>query len=211
MYRQLPRSLPHYPALGLLLVCVLCCTADIGVARADSPMEALRENIGKGIAVLRDPRYDADTERPAQRERLCAIAQEMFDPSLFSKLALGANWGRFSGDEQKVFVDSFAHYLCRYYLSRLQQRYTDENIAFVEQAFKSDKLATVKVEVLWQDARVPVEVKMALRDGRWRAYDIVFMGVSAVMVYRTQFNDALANDTPAALIDNLRSRSTAVD
>ena len=48
---------------------------------------------------------------------------------------------------------------------------------------------------------------MALREGRWRAYDLVFMGVSAVLVYRSQFNAALRVDTPAALIETLRTKT----
>lgn len=203
--------MPHHPVIRLsrtvLMLLALLAAAGSAQAQSAAPMEVLRDNIGRGVQVLKDPRYADDSARDAQRERLCGIAREMFDVRLFSKLALGANWRQFSATEQEAFVDTFAHYLCRYYLSRLQQRYTDENIAFDEQIYRSPKLATVKVEVLWQDSRVPVEVKMALREGRWRAYDLVFMGVSAVMVYRTQFNDALASGTPAALIESLRARS----
>jgi phospholipid transport system substrate-binding protein len=185
-----------------LLGCLVLAQAFAG----EQPVDVLRANVARGLAVLNDPAYEAPAQRSAQRERLCEIAQEMFDPRLFSKLALGAAWKRFNATEQNEFVATFGAYLCRYYLSRLQAYYTDETVEFVHQEFKSAALATVKVEVLWQEQRVPVTIRMALREGRWKAYDLVFMGVSAVLVYRTQFEDALRESTPAALIQSLRDR-----
>ncbi len=191
----------------LLLACGPGSSREVADSSAESPQDVLRANIAKALAVLTDSRYTGASRLPAQRERLCEIAREMFDPYLFSKLALGGHWKQFSASEQQAFVDSFAHYLCRYYLSRLQERYTGESVEYIDQTFKSAALATVKIAVLWENAHVPVDIKMAFRGGRWRAYDLVFMGVSAVMVYRTQFNDALASGSPAALIEELRSRT----
>lgn len=174
---------------------------------AEAPLEVLRTNVTKAIAVLKDPRYQDAAQKPAQRGRLCEIAQEMFDPYLFSKLALGVAWERFSASERQEFVDSFAAYLCRYYLTQLQEHYDDESVTFLRQVYRSPQIARVEIEVLWQDARVPVKIRMALRDGHWKAYDMVLMGVSAVLVYRTQFDDALRKDTPAALIQSLREKT----
>lgn len=195
--------------LGLACLLALACAVGARAAGAEQPIDVLRTNVTRGLAVLNDPQYREADRRDAQRARLCEIAQEMFDPYLFSKLALGAGWQRFSAAQQREFVATFGAYLCRYYLSRLQTFYTDESVEFVQQEFKSDAIATVAIEVLWQDKRVPVRIRMALREGRWKAYDLVFMGVSAVLVYRTQFEDALRESTPAALIQSLKERGAS--
>ena len=47
---------------------------------------------------------------------------------------------------------------------------------------------------------------MVRRNGRWRAYDIVVAGISAVLLYRAQFQARLLEATPADLISELRRR-----
>lgn len=178
-------------------------------ALADEPLEVLREHVNRGIAVLQDPRFADGTDRLAQREALCEIAHDMFDPHLFSKLALGANWGTFSETQRTEFVDALSDYLCSFYLSRLQERYSDESVIFVDQELRNDSLALVRVEVDWQNTRVPLEIRMARREGRWKAFDAVFMGVSVLLVYRTQLREALANGSPDDLIRDLRARLAA--
>ena len=198
---MLPRLLIRCWASALMLCCWL------NAAAAPTPIEVLRTHIAKSIEVLQDPRYHDPAQATAQRERLCAIGREVFDPYLFAKLALGTHWSAFSHAEKTTFVDVFADYLCRYYLSRLQQRYRDEQVEFMGQRFDGDTRARVTAQVLWQDTRIPVEIPMALREGRWRAYDLVLLGVSAVKVYRSQFGDALSHDSPARLIAQLRAKT----
>ena len=211
MHAVIPKIAP-LTRVGATLVLVLVCASGRPGLAADGlePIEVLRRNVTRAIAVLEDPRYGDPARRNAQRERLCDIAKEMFDPYLFSKLALASSWERFSASEQEDFVQSFGSYLCRYYLTRLQQHYNDETVEFIGQEFKSSQIATVEVVVQWQNTRVPVEIRMALREEHWKAYDIVLMGVSAVLVYRTQLDDALRTGSPAQIIQSLREK-TAFD
>ena len=203
-------------ARSRLLLATLCCAWACLLATAahahaaaaeDTPTAVLRRNIEAGMAVLKDPRYRGQAALEAQRTRLCDIAREVFDPYLFSKLALGSHWNAFSHDEQHTFVDTFATYLCRYYLGRLQERYRDEQVEFVGERYLEGHRAVVTAQVLWEDRRIPVEVHMAYREQRWRAYDIQLLGVSAVRVYRTQFADVLSHATPAELIARLREKT----
>ena len=53
---------------------------------------------------------------------------------------------------------------------------------------------------------VDVEVRMTKRNGRWRAYDMVAAGISAVLLYRAQFETHLLQHSPEHLIDTLRQR-----
>lgn len=181
------------------------------VAADTSPLEVLRANIAKSIVVLQDPHLREPDQANAQRDKLCAVGREVFDPYLFAKLTLGSNWQHFEAKEQQIFVEVFADYLCHNFISRLQQRYRDEEVEFLGEQLHSDTRATVSAMVLWQDSRIPIKVRMALRDGRWRAYDLILFGVSAVKVYRTQVAESLSHDTPAQLIEHMREKTARND
>lgn len=186
-----------------LLVLLLAVRAAPAAAETQ-PIDVLREHVAAGIAVLQDNAY-AGAEQ-ARQDRLCTIAHGMFDATTFSRLVLGGHWQRFSAPEQEEFVNVFGEFLCRYYLGRLQARYSSEQVRFAGQTFKAEDRAVVAASVVWQDLEVPLEVRMLRREGRWRAYDIVVSGISAVMLYRAQFEALLLRSSPAALIDDLRSR-----
>jgi len=191
------RAWTHVVAMGFAVLAVYSARAD------SSPLAALRANVDAALAVLNND----DADREARHTRLCAIANDLFDPLVFSRLALGAHWSTFTSAEQDEFTAVVADYLCTYYLTRLQLRYRDERVVYGAERWRSRTLASVAVEVLWQDARVPLEVRMTLRDGRWRAFDLVFMGVSVVKVYRQQFQVALREASATQLIAQLRARA----
>jgi phospholipid transport system substrate-binding protein len=178
-------------------------------AAAQEPIDILRENITRGIGVLEDPEYETGENRDAQLDKLCEITREIFDPNLFVRLALASDWGKFSEEEQGEFVDVFATFLCRYYLSRLQERYDGERVNFTEQTFKSDTRVSIGAEVLWNGVDIPIEVRMVLRNEKWTAFDLVVGGVSAVKLYRAEFRSVLREGTPADLIANIKQKTPA--
>ena len=189
-----------------VIAVLLLGAADTVAATAGErePLEVVREHVGTAIAVLQDPSYRERND--AQRERLCAIAHQLFDIETFSRLVLMARWKELDRSGQAEFVNVFGDFLCRYYLSRLQLYYGNEQVDFTGQEIKSDTRATVRASVSWQGLDIPVEVRMSYRKGRWRAFDVVVSGISAVLVYRAQFQPRLINEPAASLIDELRQR-----
>ncbi len=178
-------------------------------ALADEPIDILRENIARGIGVLEDPQYEVNGNRDVQLDKLCEITMEIFDAKLFTRLALTSDWKRFSTEQQTEFVDVFATFLCRYYLTRMQDRYDGQRIEFTEQTFKSDTRVSVGADVIWRGLEIPIEVRMVLRHEKWTAYDLVVAGVSAVILYRAQFRSVLRDGTPADLIDTIKQKTPA--
>jgi phospholipid transport system substrate-binding protein len=191
----------------LALAATLSCWTAFAAATSDEqPIDVLRTQIAAGLAVLTDPAYADPARHAEQQTRLCEIANDMVDVHTFSRLVLMASWTRMSADEQDEFVSVFGEFLCRYYLSRLQIYYANEQITFADQEFRSKTRARVTASVVWRGTEIPFEVRMVYREGRWRAFDIAVSGVSAVLVYRVQFQPLLLNGTPRALIDELRQR-----
>ncbi len=196
-----PKSPPYFIAALLFILSPFALAAE--------PIDILRENIARGIDVLEDPQYEVDANREAQLDKLCEITQEIFDAKLFARLALASDWKRFSTKEQTEFVDVFATFLCRYYLTRLQDRYDGQRVDFTEQTFKSDTRVSVRADVIWQGLEIPIDVRMVLRHEKWTAYDLVIAGVSAVILYRAQFRSVLRDGTPADLIDTIKQKTPA--
>jgi phospholipid transport system substrate-binding protein len=131
---------------------------------------------------------------------------EIFDPVLFVRLALASDWKKFTIEEQAEFSNVFSRFLCRYYLPRLQERYGGERVNFTKQKFRSENRVSIEAEVLWEGLKVPIEVRMVLTGGQWKAYDLVVSGISAVMIYRAQFRAVLRKGSPADLIDEIRGK-----
>jgi len=47
---------------------------------------------------------------------------------------------------------------------------------------------------------------MVKRNGTWKAYDVMAVGISAVMLYRSQFEWILRKESPAQVIEKLKRR-----
>lgn len=203
--RMLPRRCCTRAALSaaLLAVALLVVAAP---ARADVPDAALRLTVDEGLRILRDPGYRADGQRAAQHRRLCAVVYRDFDFAEFSKRVLADGWVRFSAEERREFVDVFARFLAEHYMARLQERYTDESVAVRGAEAIAPGRALVRTAVSWRGREFPVEVRMHLREGRWRAYDVSLLGISAVQIYRAQFQAVLRTHSPAQVIALVRSR-----
>jgi len=201
-------NVPVRAAIAALAVAaMLSCWAAVSAAPTDEqPIDVLRTRIAAGLAVLTDPAYADPARHAEQQTRLCEIANDMFDTHTFSRLVLMASWNKMSVDEQTEFVSVFGEFLCRYYLSPLQEYYANEEITFADQEFRSKTRASVTASVVWRGTEIPFEVRMVHREGRWRAFDIAVSGVSAVLIYRVQFQPLLLKSTPRALIDDLRQR-----
>lgn len=191
--------------ISLLLTAALLAPAGLGAA-GQEPIDVLREHVAAGIEILRDTQQQTALDASARRDRLCAVTREMFDIYAFSRLVLAGNWERFGAEEQTEFVALFGTWLCRYYITQLQARYSNETVTFRGQEFRSDTRAVVRAEVHWRDLDIPVEVRMVLREGRWKAYDIVIAGISGVMIYRAQFEAELQRGSPAEVLAELRRR-----
>lgn len=172
------------------------------VSAEAQPRDVLRAYIDAGIAVLSNVQGDAQEKH----RELCALARQSFDIEAFSRLVLAAHWQAFDKLQQREFVSVFGEFLCRYYLHRLQAYYGGEAVELGQQTFKSESRASVTARVRWREIDIEAQVRMAHHAGQWKIYDIVVAGISAVLLYRAQFQAALLRLTPAELIADLRQR-----
>jgi phospholipid transport system substrate-binding protein len=188
------------------LICLLILFAIPSFVHADEPIDVLEKTVTLGIALLKDPQYQVASKRGEQQELLCETAGRVFDFREFSRRVLASKWRRFSPEQKKEFVAVFAEFLCKYYITKLQERYKDEKVIYLSQQLIGSRIALVRVRVLWKGTEVPVEVRMLKRNSTWKVYDIIVLGISGVKNYRAQFKALFSNDTPSQVIGRIRDR-----
>ena len=189
-----------------LLLCFLILFAIPPSAHAQEPIDILEQTVKRGIALLKDPQYQVANKKEEQQELLCHTAAQVFDFREFSRRVLSAKWRSFTPEQRKEFVEVFSEFLCKYYISRIQERYRDEKVIFLRQHFVGNRIALVRVNVLWKGVEVPVEVRMLKRNSTWKVYDLVILGISGVKNYRAQFQALFRNDSPSQVIGRIRQR-----
>ncbi len=187
-------------------ICLLVALSTPSVSHSEQPIVVLQKSINTGIAILEDPQYQDATKKGRQQEILCETTWEAFDFKEFSKRVLGSNWRNFTSSQRRQFINVFSEFLCKYYITRLQERYTGEKVIYLSQHSLADSRALVKVNVLWKGVEVPVEVRMLKRNDTWKVYDIIVLGVSSVRNYRAQFQTILLKQSPTQVIGLIKNR-----
>lgn len=188
---------------ALLLAAVLVMAP---AANANAPDDAVRQIIEDGRRILKDPYYRPAERKTLQQERLRALLYRDFDFDEFSRRVLADKWALFSPAQREEFVQVFSRFLADFYLSRLQRSYTDEAVTVSDQAIIASGKARVRANVIWGNRKFPIEIRLHDRGGNWKMYDLSALGISAVQLYRAQFQEILRTQSPAEVIDLIRGR-----
>jgi phospholipid transport system substrate-binding protein len=178
---------------------------------AQEPLEAVRQNIEKGIRVLEDPQYEDASRKQEQMQILWEIMQQIYDFEEFSRKVLGSSWYKFSQKQRTEFVNVFSQFLGKFYLGKLQDRYSGQKVNFLGQKMISDSRALVEVEVTWSKMKVPVTLRVTNRSGKWKVYDVSAVGISAVGNYRAQFKSIISKESPRQIIARLKEKIANLD
>jgi phospholipid transport system substrate-binding protein len=191
---------------NILLGCLLVFTVIPALAGADQPIEALQKGVEEGLRILKDPELNNADRKDVQQQKLRIILDQMFDFPEFSRRVLAAHWKDFTPLQRETFIRLFAEFLGRFYMGQLQEKYKDEKLIYVSQEMISARRALVRIKVVWKAQEIPVDLRMIKRKGLWKVYDIQLLGISAVRNYRAQFKSILSKETPALVIERLKTK-----
>ena len=194
---------------ALMLMMMLMASPSLSVAQ--DPLEAVRQNIESGIRVLEDPQYEDTSRKEEQQRVLYEIMQQTYDFREFSRRVLSSHWYKFSQRQRDEFVKVFSEFLGKFYLSRLQNRYSGQKVAYLKQQILNDSKAIVRIEVSWKKLKVPVTMRLTNRSGKWKVYDLDVLGINAVSNYRDQFQSALKKESPRQIIARLKDKIAKLD
>ena len=200
----LPKPGRRVPLGFVLLVAAMLVVA--ATAHGAQPMDTLKQSIEDGVKILKDPYFQPADRKPLQHQKLRDVLYRDFDFTEFSQRVLADKWALFSPIQRKEFVEVFARFLADYYLARLQQYYVDEQVVVRWQEIIAPGRARVRVNLTWRNREFAVEVRLRTRGGNWMIYDLSVLGISAVQIYRAQFQEIMRTQSPAEVIDLIKGR-----
>jgi len=201
-------------ALILLLgIVLLSFSAGLGATSAPeskplpakgTPTDAMRTTVSQALGVLQDEDLKK-SERTIERvARLKEIADLRFDYAEMAKRSLGGQWGRLGEGERQEFVDLFTEFLTATYVDRIHT-YSGEEVRFLNERLDGD-YAEVKSIMVGRKTEIPLDYRLMMKNGEWKAYDVVVDGTSMVQNYRQQFAAILRSSSYEQLVQMLREK-----
>ena len=178
---------------------------------AKDPLEAVRDNIESGIRVLQDPQYADESRKAEQQKVLWEIMQQTYDFRVFSQKVLSSYWYRLSAGQRDDFVRVFSEFLGKFYLTKLQDRYSGQKVYYLRQQIINESTALVEIEVSWKKIKVPLTLRVTKRSGKWKVYDLDVLGINAVSNYRAQFKSMLRKESPQQIIGRIKDKIAKLD
>ena len=172
---------------------------------AGAPLDTVQTNVNKVLDVLRDPKLKGESAKGTKKEKLDAIYEQMFDEVELSMRTLGGNWNKLNPAQQREFIQLYRQILEKAYIDKILS-YTNEKIVFSKENMLSNNQAEVQTKVITSSKEIPIFYRVILKDGTWKVYDVVVENVSLAQNYRSQFNSILAKNTPAQLLEILRTK-----
>ncbi|PKG84394.1 toluene tolerance protein [Colwellia sp. 75C3] len=111
---------------------------------------------------------------------------------LVAKIVLGKT--PVSRAEKEAYYKAFNEYLITTYAT-VFTKYTDQKVVFEAPGnIKGKKVVTVKTRIIdgsRPDIHIDFKVRLNIRTGTWRAYDMVVEGISMVNATKAEFRDLL--------------------
>src|SRR3989442_11223512 len=179
---------------------------------AVTPRDVVQGAVARVIATLEDAKLPGEAlngSRPnADRVRIeiRRIATDLFDFEEIARRTLARHWAGRTRAEQTEFISLFTDLLERSYVGKIEA-YAGERIVYVGETVDGE-FAIVRSKIVSPRRRqdTALNYRMALRDGRWRVYDVLIDGVSFISTYRSEFNRVITGSSYRALVDALRAK-----
>ncbi len=190
----------------LFTLCVLILLLDPLQANAGVPLDTVQGHVNNVLDVLRNPALQGEGNKEVKQKKIEAIADQMFDYMVLSRLTLGRNWRKFSDNQRQEFVSLYRSILEKAYMDKILS-YTDEKVVFDKETMLSEKKAEVQTRIITKSTEIPINYRMYLKNGQWKVYDVIIEGISLIKNYRTQFREILINNPPEEVLKILREKT----
>lgn len=198
---------PASTVLRVVILGALLFAAPVWSA-LNEPQRIIQNVSTELMRVLREDRTLLKTD-PAYVHRL---VDELFlphvDVSRVSALVLGPYWREATPEQRRLFQREFQRLLIQTYASALDTL-SEWEMRFLPMRLEPDATRTlVRTEVMQPGGQpVRVDYRMALSDGRWRAYDVAVQEVSLLASYRGQFTAVAQRSGLDGLLRELQARN----
>ena len=176
---------------------------------ADGSPEGLVRKVTTDVldAVKSDPGLQAGDKKKA-----LALAEQKVLPHLdfteMTRLAAGRSWNSAPPEQRERLVSAFRAMLVRTYANAIDVYRGQTMMVEPARVPTSATEATVRNRYV-SPGRRPTPVEYSMRKGAdgWKIYDIVVDGISLVLTYRSQFEEAARNNGVEGLITQLQDKT----
>ncbi|OAM26363.1 MULTISPECIES: phospholipid-binding protein MlaC [Eikenella] len=178
----------------------------IGLAFA-TPQQAvdqLKQNSTQILNILQRASGNNDVQVRRQAEN---YAIPYFDFTRMTELAVGANWRSATPAQKTALTEQFKTLLIRTYSGTMLQ-YRNANVVIRNNPVQRGNSIIVTADVTPSGGKpVTMDYTMYQSGGKYRVYNVAVEGASLVTVYRSQFNNTIAQKGIDGLIQELRSKN----
>lgn len=207
-------SAPAAPAAPAASKSTPAATAPAPAAiAAAKPASAATAGPGDPVAIIR--KKDAELQKllrdkTAKTDRIKALINGIFDFEELGRKALGPElWKSMSADQQKRFVKAFREMVENSSVKKLEA-YQSDSTAY-EPADIRDSKATVTSHVFSKGQESIVTYKLLIKEGEWKAWDLVIDDLSTAGNYGDQFKKILQTSNIEGLIARLEKKAAGGD
>lgn len=182
------------------VIAALVLGAGMALAAPVEPVAKIRAQDVELQKLLRDKGVSQHTAR------VKALINGLFDFEELGRRALGtANWNKMTPAQRTRFVKAFKAMVENSSVKRLDA-YSSDSTRYAPAVINGER-ATVKARVYSKGSESHVEYKLMLKDGEWRAWDLVIDDLSTAGNYGDQFRKILQKDTFDNLIARIEKRA----
>ncbi len=185
--------------LPAMLMATLMGVAGAAWAAPD-PVEMIRDQDTELQILLRDPNVGDQTERVKE------LINGIFDFGELGRRALGpTHWRRMTEAQQERFVKAFRSMVENSSVKRLEA-YSSDSTRYQPPEIEDDR-ATVTAHVFSKGVESIAVYRLQLREGEWRAWDLILDDLSTARNYGDQFRRILQDNDYEELIRRLEDRA----
>jgi phospholipid transport system substrate-binding protein len=207
-------------AFGLALVVVANAAAPAPAKPVVPAAAPAAGSPGDPVAVIR--KKDAELqkllrEKPAKTDRIKVLINGIFDFEELGKKALGPDlWKGMAPDKQKRFVKAFKEMVETSSVKKLEAYQSDSSsyeAPDVREGTGAGKgpMASVTSHVWNKGTESIVVYKLIVKEGEWKAWDLVIDDLSTAGNYGDQFKKILQTSTMDDLISRLEKKAAGND
>ncbi len=192
--------------LALTLVASLPLAA---VSSAVGPAEVIREASAEMLDALNEHRELYRKDPDALYAAIDEILLPRFDQMYTGGLVMGKYWRRATPEQRDRFIKALYRSLLRTYADGILDYRGDELTVLPVEGDLSEGKALVETRVTLDTGVVtPVNYRMRLVDGSWKAYDVIIEGISYVSNYRTQYAEEFRAKGIDEVIEELEAKAS---
>ncbi|HSQ52422.1 MAG TPA: ABC transporter substrate-binding protein [Nitrospiraceae bacterium] len=169
-----------------------------------TPTETMKTTVSQALAVLQDQALKKPERTDERVTRLKKIADSRFDYGEMAKRSLGGQWDKLAERERQEFVDLFTELLTATYVEKINA-YAGEEVKIINERLEGN-YAEVKSIMVGKKTEIPLDYRLMIKGGDWKAYDVVVDGLSLVRNYRGQFTVILRSSSYEHLVQRLREK-----